>query len=322
MRLEKSKCFTITTILLIGLTSQPAQAEIKVGSVCKKFGTSETYDNKIFTCVKSGKKLVWKFTKSFSTPTPTPSPIKIISAVNDMSANNDGSSVTYKFSNVNEITADTKYEIGLSYLLNSGNDIKLFVSYSDIVVFKTFVEPSVVLTLLELKNFVASKSTVVPGISVMARVRILSNGSYSSWGNGIYLTAEQINTVPIPTQTYVPVPTQTYVPVPKQTYVPVPVPTPSSLGSSGGSSRTRGLSGCTFNGKNLYGRVKIVSYFPDVTVKEASYFADLRVQKVDMFASSCGRWQFVDSFPDFTIKFVDYFPDITIKFVDMFPGVN
>ena len=314
MRLAKSTSFAITTILLIGLTSQPAQAEIKVGSVCKKYGTAATYDNKIFTCVKSGKKLVWKFTMNFSTPTPTPIPIKIISAVNDMTANNDGSSVTYKFSNVNEITADTKYEIGLSYLLNSGNDIKLFVSYSDIVVFKTFTEPSVVLTLLELKNFVASKSTVVSGISVMARVRILSNGSYSSWGNGIYLTAEQINALPIPTQTYVP--------VPKQTYVPVPLPTPSSFGSSGGSSRTRGLSGCTFNGKNLYGRVKIVSYFPDVTVKMASYFADLRVQKVDMFASSCGRWQFVDNFPDFTIKFVDYFPDITIKFVDMFPGVN
>ena len=313
MRLAKSTSFAITTILLIGLTSQPAQAEIKVGSVCKKFGTAATYDNKIFTCVKSGKKLVWKFTMSFSTPTPTPLPIKIISAVNDMSANNDGSSVTYKFSNVNEITADTKYEIGLSYLLNSGNDIKLFVSYSDIVVFKTFTEPSVVLTLLELKNFVASKSTVVPGISVMARVRILSNGSYSSWGNGIYLTAEQINALPIPTQTYVP--------VPKQTYVPVPIPTPSSYGG-GGRSSSRGISGCRFNGVDLYGRVKIVDFFPDVTVKTTSFFPDLRVQRVNMFASSCGQWQFVDSFPDFTIKFVDLFPDITIQYVSMFPGVR
>ena len=313
MRLAKSTSFAITTILLIGLSSQPAQAEITVGSVCKKFGTAATYDNKIFTCVKSGKKLVWKFTMSFSTPTPTPLPIKIISAVNDMSANNDGSSVTYKFSNVNEITADTKYEIGLSYLLNSGKDIKLFVSYSDIVVFKTFTEPSVVLTLLELKNFVASKSTVVPGISVMARVRILSNGSYSSWGNGIYLTAEQINALPIPTQTYVP--------VPKQTYVPVPIPTPSSYGG-GGRSSSRGLSGCRFNGVDLYGRVKIVDFLPDVTVKTASFFPDLRVQRVNMFASSCGQWQFVDSFPDFTIKFVDLFPDITIQYVSMFPGVR
>ena len=313
MRLAKSTSFAITTILLIGLSSQPAQAEITVGSVCKKFGTAATYDNKIFTCVKSGKKLVWKFTMSFSTPTPTPLPIKIISAVNDMSANNDGSSVTYKFSNVNEITADTKYEIGLSYLLNSGNDIKLFVSYSDIVVFKTFTEPSVVLTLLELKNFVASKSTVVPGISVMARVRILSNGSYSSWGNGIYLTAEQINALPIPTQTYVP--------VPKQTYVPVPIPTPSSYGG-GGRSSSRGISGCRFNGVDLYGRVKIVDFFPDVTVKTTSFFPDLRVQRVNMFASSCGQWQFVDSFPDFTIKFVDLFPDITIQYVSMFPGVR
>ena len=313
MRLAKSTSFAITTILLIGLSSQPAQAEITVGSVCKKFGTAATYDNKIFTCVKSGKKLVWKFTMSFSTPTPTPLPIKIISAVNDMTANNDGSSVTYKFSNVNEITADTKYEIGLSYLLNSGNDIKLFVSYSDIVVFKTFTEPSVVLTLLELKNFVASKSTVVPGISVMARVRILSNGSYSSWGNGIYLTAEQINALPIPTQTYVP--------VPKQTYVPVPIPTPSSYGG-GGRSSSRGISGCRFNGVDLYGRVKIVDFFPDVTVKTTSFFPDLRVQRVNMFASSCGQWQFVDSFPDFTIKFVDLFPDITIQYVSMFPGVR
>jgi hypothetical protein len=47
---------------------------------------------------------------------------------------------------------------------------------------------------------------------------------------------------------------------------------------------------------------------------------DLRVQRVDFLANSCGKWQFVDFLPDFTIKFVDFLPDVTIQFVDFLPG--
>ena len=145
----------------------------------------------------------------------------------------------------------------------------------------------------------------------MVRAREIAGASKSAWGNGIYLTSEQIN--------YNPTPIQTYTPAPQRTYTPLPTPT---YGGGYGSSKSRGLVGCTFNGKNLYGRVKIVDFLPDVTVKAVTFLPDVRVQKVDFLANSCGRWQFVDFLPDFTIKFVDFLPDVTIQFVDFLPGVR
>ncbi|MGE8668098.1 MAG: hypothetical protein ACN6PM_10245 [Achromobacter mucicolens] len=78
---------------------------------------------------------------------------------------------------------------------------------------------------------------------------------------------------------------------------------------------------CTYKGIPLYGKVKIVSSFPDIEVKVANAFPDLRVQKVSSFPDRCGRWQIVDNFPDFTVRLVDSFGDLSIKWVDHFPGV-
>ncbi len=77
---------------------------------------------------------------------------------------------------------------------------------------------------------------------------------------------------------------------------------------------------CEFKGIPLHGRVKIVKYFADINVQVVSSFADLRVQSVKHHPTECGQWQFVDNFPDFTIKFVDHFPDLKIQFVKSFPG--
>ena len=79
---------------------------------------------------------------------------------------------------------------------------------------------------------------------------------------------------------------------------------------------------CKCQGKVLKGKVKIVNSFPNFKVKVVSAFEDLKVKSVSSFPDDCGEWQFVDSFPDFTIQFVDSFPDFTIKFVDAFPGVK
>lgn len=79
---------------------------------------------------------------------------------------------------------------------------------------------------------------------------------------------------------------------------------------------------CTFKGKRLAGRVKVVDAFPDFEVKRVDAFEDLRVKWVDAFPDSCGRWEKVDAFPDFTIKYVDAFPDFTIRNVDAFPGTK
>ena len=56
-----------------------ATAAIKAGGSCKKAGQTSTYAGKKFTCVKSGKKLVWNKGVAVAKPTPvvtpTPSPI-------------------------------------------------------------------------------------------------------------------------------------------------------------------------------------------------------------------------------------------------------
>lgn len=81
------------------------------------------------------------------------------------------------------------------------------------------------------------------------------------------------------------------------------------------------LPDCTYKGIRLYGKIKFVDSFPDITVKFVDSFPDLRVQMVSSFPDSCGKWQVVDSFPDIKVKVVDSFPDIKVKTVESFPGL-
>ncbi|MBT8379259.1 MAG: hypothetical protein KJN64_08510 [Ignavibacteria bacterium] len=78
---------------------------------------------------------------------------------------------------------------------------------------------------------------------------------------------------------------------------------------------------CSFNGIKLYGKIQFVESFPDITIKVVESFPDLEVKIVDSFADDCGEWQIVDSFPDIKIKIVESFPDLKIKFVESFPGI-
>jgi len=82
------------------------------------------------------------------------------------------------------------------------------------------------------------------------------------------------------------------------------------------------FSDCHFQEIPLWGKVEVVDSFPDIKVKAVASFPDLKVEIVDSFPDKCGQWQWVESFPDFTIQFVDSFPDLTIQYVDSFPGVN
>jgi hypothetical protein len=88
------------------------------------------------------------------------------------------------------------------------------------------------------------------------------------------------------------------------------------------SAQADTLSGCSYKGIPLYGKVKVVNAFPDIKVKVVRSFPDLKVKRVNAFANQCGLWQFVDAFPDFKVQFVDSFPDIKIQYVDAFPGVR
>ena len=72
----------------------------------------------------------------------------------------------------------------------------------------------------------------------------------------------------------------------------------------------------------LRGKYQVVESFPDFKVEVVSNFSDLKVQKVSSFASECGKWQEVSSFPDFKIQFVSSFPDLEIAFVESFPGMQ
>jgi hypothetical protein len=80
-------------------------------------------------------------------------------------------------------------------------------------------------------------------------------------------------------------------------------------------------SSCSFGGKKLQGKVKVVQHFPDFKVKVVEHFPDLKVQFVEHFPDGCGKWQLVDHFPDFTIQYVDHFPDFEIQKVQHFPGL-
>ena len=59
----------------------------------------------------------------------------------------------------------------------------------------------------------------------------------------------------------------------------------------------------------IYGKIQIVTSFPDY-----------EVQVVNSFPDKPGKWQMVNSFPDFKIQLVDSFPDFKIKYVSSFPG--
>lgn len=70
----------------------------------------------------------------------------------------------------------------------------------------------------------------------------------------------------------------------------------------------------------LYGKIQYVENFPDVTVKVVENFPDLKVKVVENFADKPGLWKLVQNFPDYKIKMVENFPDIKVQFVENFPG--
>lgn len=79
MRTKKvAVVFLSGTFLLTSLTANSA-TPAKPGSSCTKAGATQKYKSKVYTCIKSGKKLLWSkgvpVAKSQPTPTPTPTSI-------------------------------------------------------------------------------------------------------------------------------------------------------------------------------------------------------------------------------------------------------
>ena len=78
---------------------------------------------------------------------------------------------------------------------------------------------------------------------------------------------------------------------------------------------------CTFKGKKLYGKIQIVTAFPDIKVQEVTAFPDVKVEKVNAFPDKCGKWQIVTAFPDTKVQIVTAFPDVKVQYVTAFLGV-
>ena len=78
----------------------------------------------------------------------------------------------------------------------------------------------------------------------------------------------------------------------------------------------------SFKGIKLAGRVRVVDYSGDITVKVVEANPDLRVKVVHAYSDKIGEWQFVDHDEDFTVKFVQKSPELRIKLVDGAPGID
>ena len=80
----------VAVLSLSLVTAQISVAAVTPGAKCSKAGATSTYNGKKFTCVKSGKKLVWNrgitvtkpapTTKATSTSTTTPTPVPTVTA--------------------------------------------------------------------------------------------------------------------------------------------------------------------------------------------------------------------------------------------------
>jgi hypothetical protein len=71
----------LTLTLLVGIAPQIATAAVKAGATCTKLKSTTKVSGYKYTCIKSGKKLVWsKGVRVVATPKPTASPTTAPSA--------------------------------------------------------------------------------------------------------------------------------------------------------------------------------------------------------------------------------------------------
>jgi hypothetical protein len=88
------KALAALTVLLLAISPLQASAAVKAGAACTKVGALSTVGGKKYTCVKSGKKLVWNqgvkvvpaakpsaTPTPVATPTPSPTPTKVFNTL-------------------------------------------------------------------------------------------------------------------------------------------------------------------------------------------------------------------------------------------------
>jgi hypothetical protein len=97
-------------LVLIPVTAVSAQ-KITSGSTCKALNQKVVFQNKTYTCIKSGKKLVWNKGVAVAKPTPTPTPTTAPSATPTPTPTPTPRVVNLTFDNLYENRADISYSV-------------------------------------------------------------------------------------------------------------------------------------------------------------------------------------------------------------------
>ena len=109
MTKEKVTALVIVAFLIAGVNNTSAATQAKPGAKCTKAGITQTVAEKKYTCVKSGKKLVWNkgviTTKLLPTPTPTPTLSNIV-----FPDHNVGTGLCEEQKNINKLGVRAKSE--------------------------------------------------------------------------------------------------------------------------------------------------------------------------------------------------------------------
>jgi hypothetical protein len=79
---------------------------------------------------------------------------------------------------------------------------------------------------------------------------------------------------------------------------------------------------CTFKGKKLQGKIRIVTANEDIRVRVVNANENFRVYLNPVtWQERCGEWHFVETNEDFRIRFVDANEDFRIRYVIHNPGL-
>jgi hypothetical protein len=128
----------IITVVLLAAVSSPIYAAVpKAGASCTKVGTNAISAGKKYTCIKSGKKLVWDKGVAIATPvpaptptpTPTPTPVAtptqppVPTGFNDLEANYSGVSFAAWKKSKDKILASSSTSIPFELLLGANSKL-------------------------------------------------------------------------------------------------------------------------------------------------------------------------------------------------------
>ena len=130
--IRKFSVLTLFALLALTLSSSTAYSATKAGAKCTKIGIKSTFGNKTFTCIKSGKKLVWS--KGVTVSSTTNSNEALIGDLTPVSAFLDKSFCQLKQNYQNFFYTGFGFPRSEKRLSNKGdvNGIMVFVEFNDV----------------------------------------------------------------------------------------------------------------------------------------------------------------------------------------------